>query len=120
MVSDLGKALDPIADKLTQIAVLFCLLTRFPFMLIPLILLVVKEIFAAVTGLAVIRKTKTVQGAVWHGKAATVSLYVMMLAHLIWYNITTAVSGTLVGICVAVMLLSFILYSVRNFRALKE
>ena len=29
MVSDLGKALDPIADKLTQIVMLACLLTRF-------------------------------------------------------------------------------------------
>ena len=29
MVSNLGKALDPIADKLTQTAALGCLLTRF-------------------------------------------------------------------------------------------
>ena len=29
MVSDLGKVLDPIADKLTQTAALVCLLTRF-------------------------------------------------------------------------------------------
>ena len=28
MISDLGKVLDPIADKLTQAAMLFCLLTR--------------------------------------------------------------------------------------------
>ncbi len=31
MISDLGKVLDPVADKLTQAAVLFCLITRFPF-----------------------------------------------------------------------------------------
>ncbi len=29
MVTDLGKALDPVADKLTQAAMMFCLLTRF-------------------------------------------------------------------------------------------
>ena len=30
MVSSFGKALDPVADKLTQIAMLFCLVSRFP------------------------------------------------------------------------------------------
>ena len=29
MVTDLGKALDPVADKLTQASVMFCLLSRF-------------------------------------------------------------------------------------------
>ena len=43
MVSDLGKALDPLADKLTQAAMLFCLARRFPLMLLPLTLLAVKE-----------------------------------------------------------------------------
>ena len=53
MISDLGKMLDPVADKLTQGAMLFCLMTAFPFMMIPLILLVVKETIAAVTGLII-------------------------------------------------------------------
>ena len=51
MISDLGKVLDPIADKVTQAAMLFCLLTRFPLMIAPLALMVVKEFFMGVTGL---------------------------------------------------------------------
>ena len=39
MVSDLGKIIDPVADKLTQAAMLLCLLTRYPLMLLPLLLL---------------------------------------------------------------------------------
>lgn len=58
MVSDFGKAFDPVADKLTQIAMLFCLLSRFQYMIIPLVLLVVKEISTAVTGLISIKKPK--------------------------------------------------------------
>ncbi len=34
MVSDLGKVLDPIADKLTQAAMLICLITNFSLMMI--------------------------------------------------------------------------------------
>ncbi len=116
MVSDFGKVLDPVADKLTQLAMLFCLLDRFHFMLIPLILLVVKELFAAVTGLMTIYKTKVVLGADWHGKATTLALYTMMIVHLVWYSIPVAVSNILIGLCVAIMLLSFVLYAIRNIR----
>ena len=56
MVSDFGKAFDPVVDKLTQIATLFCLVTRFPLMLVPLIILTVKEILAATLNMLTIKK----------------------------------------------------------------
>ena len=106
MVSDFGKAFDPLADKLTQIAMLLCLVTRFRWMLLPLCVMVVKEIIAGILGVLVIRKTGKVEGAVWHGKATTVSLYSLMIIHLIWYNIPGVVSGILIGACTALALLS--------------
>jgi len=118
MITDFGKAFDPVADKLTQLAMLLCLVTRFPRMLLPLILLTGKELFAAVTGFLVIRKTGIVSGAAWHGKAATVSLYSLIVLHLLWYPIPPAVSGILIGTCSAVMLLSAILYGIGNLRVL--
>ena len=45
MVSEVGKALDPIADKLTQGAVLLCMIFRFPLLVFPFILLLAKEAF---------------------------------------------------------------------------
>lgn len=120
MVSNFGKAFDPVADKLTQIAMLFCLVTRFRWMLLPLGVLVVKEIFAAVSGLIVIRKTGMVLGAVWHGKAATVSIYTMMIIHLMWFDIPTVISGMLIGACTSIVLLSAILYGIRNLNVLKQ
>ena len=114
MVSDFGKALDPVADKLTQIAMLFCLVTRFRWMLLPLCLLVVKEITAGIMGLMVIRKTGKVEGAVWHGKVTAVSVYSMMAIHLLWYRIPPIMSEILIVGCTAVALLSAVLYAVRN------
>lgn len=87
MTSDLGKILDPIADKLTQAAMLFCLLTSFPLMLAPLALMVLKELYMGITGLMVIKKTGHVYSSRWHGKAATCLLYAMMLLHVLWHDI---------------------------------
>lgn len=117
MVSDFGKAFDPIADKLTQIAILFCLSTRFPTVWLPLILMMVKEIFAGVTGLMMVRKG-IILGADWHGKATTALLYATMLIHLAWLGIPTAVSNILIGACTAMILLSGILYAIRNLKYL--
>lgn len=118
MISDLGKMLDPIADKLTQAAMLFCLVTRFPMMWFPLILLAVKEISVGISSLFFIRKSGVVTGAVWHGKVTTTLLYIMMLIHLVWFNIPNIVSNVMIAICFAVMLLSGVLYGRRNIKFL--
>lgn len=119
MISDFGKAFDPVADKLTQMAMLFCLVSRFPYMMIPFVLLVVKEVFTGITALITIKRINTVKGAVWHGKLTTVVLYSMMAIHLLWYNIPRTVSLILVGICIGIMLMSFILYAIQNIKAIK-
>lgn len=118
MVSDFGKAFDPVADKLTQIAMLFCLVSRFKWMLLPLCVMVIKEVTAGILGLLVIRKTGNVDGAVWHGKATTVSLYSMMIVHLIWFNIPGVISGILIGACTALALLSAFMYTRENVKKL--
>ena len=120
MVSNFGKAFDPVADKLTQMAMLFCLVSRFKYMMIPFVLLVVKEVFTGITALVSIKKTNTVKGAVWHGKLTTVSLYAMMAIHVVWFNIPRTLSLILVGICIGIMLMSFILYAIQNFTAIKK
>ena len=120
MTSDLGKVLDPVADKLTQAAMLFCLLTRFPLMILPLGIMVLKEFFMGVTGLMVIQKTGKVIGADWHGKVTTWLLYAMMILHVFWYNIPAALSRVLIAACVVMMLISLVLYGRHNLKALRE
>ena len=105
---------------MTQIAMLFCLVSRFRWMLLPLCVLVVKEITAGIMGLMVIRKTGDVFGAVWHGKATTVSLYSMMIIHLLWFNIPCVISGILIGACTVLALLSAYMYTRENLKKLRS
>ena len=120
MVSDVGKILDPIADKITQGAMLICLLTRFPAMWIPLILLIVKEAFVGITSLMVMRETGRVEGAEIHGKVTTCFLYGLMLVHLLWHSIPNGLSIALIVMTTLVMLMSFWLYGMRNIAMLKR
>lgn len=120
MISDLGKALDPVADKLTQIAVLGCLAVRYPLMLLALALLVLKEIAAAVMGLLVIKRTGQVHGAEWHGKLSTALLYAMMTLHLLWSGIPAELSHSLIALCTIVILYSCVRYTAKNLRLMQE
>ncbi|HIT66285.1 MAG TPA: CDP-alcohol phosphatidyltransferase family protein [Candidatus Merdisoma merdipullorum] len=120
MISDLGKVLDPVADKMTQAAMLFCLCTRFPLMIVPLILMVVKESFMGISGLLIIRKTGGVFGADWHGKAATVLLYATMIIHVFWYQVPVLVSDLMMGASSLMILISLALYARHNIRILKK
>ena len=120
MISDLGKALDPIADKLTQIAMLGCLLSRFPRMTIPFFVLIAKEALTGFFSLLAIRKTKVVYGAKWYGKITTVFLYGMMIVHVLWFDIPTYWSNVLISVCLFCMVVSFTLYMSRNIQIIKQ
>lgn len=118
-VSNVGKILDPIADKLTQAAMLFCLVTRFPLMAAPFGFLVIKEIFIGTIGLLMIRKTGKVVGADFHGKVATTLLYAMMILHIFWIDIPSTVSAVSILICLVSMAFTLLTYGSRNMRVLQ-
>ena len=119
MVSEVGKALDPIADKLTQGAVLLCMIFHFPLLVFPFILLLAKEAFVGFTGLLLIQKSGAVYGAEWHGKAATCLIYAVLLLHLFWTEIPPAATLVSVILTSGMMLISLFLYGMRNLKLLE-
>ena len=58
MMSDLGKALDPLADKLTQLAVLSCLIIDFPLIALPVGIMVIKELSSFILRFILFKKTE--------------------------------------------------------------
>ena len=61
-ITELGILLDPVADKLTEGAVVLCLLTRYSRIWLLVALYVLKEGFMAVAGLVMLRRGKKLDG----------------------------------------------------------
>lgn len=78
MITTLGKILDPIADKLTQVVVLICLAIRFIPLFWVLGVFLVKEGFMLIMGLLTLSKGKMLDGALMAGKICTAILFSSM------------------------------------------
>jgi len=98
MVSNVGKLLDPLADKLTQLSVTICLSVRYPVLRGVLILFVIKEVFQATSFYVLFRRGKVLPGALLSGKICTAALFLsfilLMLAPALPQRIVTVIAIT--------------------------
>ncbi|MCU9613512.1 CDP-alcohol phosphatidyltransferase family protein [Caldibacillus lycopersici] len=110
LITELGKVLDPVADKLQQAAIAFCLLFRYEFLWMLITLFVVKELFMGINGVILLRRGKKLNGAMWFGKLSTAVFYVAMLSLIAFPEIDTTIAIILSIITAIFLALSFILY----------
>lgn len=120
MVTDFGKGLDPIADKLTQGVIMIALIFNFPRMWVPVVIMAVKEALAFTLRFIAFKKTQIVQSAEWHGKLTTVLLYLMIVTHIVWPEIPQTVSLVYVAVVSTLMVVSCILYTIDAVRLIQK
>lgn len=118
MVTDLGKILDPVADKLTQCTMIICTAARYPAMWLLLGVHVVKELVMLWMGVRVLRKTDTVNSAIWCGKLCTGVIYAVMMLHVIIPDIPAPLSNACIALCGVLILMSLAVYSARYMKML--
>ena len=118
MMSDLGKAIDPLADKLTQLAVLGCLIIDYPLIALPVGIMVLKELSSFILRFILFKRTEQVRGARWHGKINTTLLVAMIVLHILWLDIPAVVSNVAILLCTASMIFSCTLYTIEVAREL--
>lgn len=109
MVTDIGKIIDPVADKLTQATVIFCLSMRYPYMSALFCVHVAKEIIMGVMGVIALRK-KSINSAKWYGKMSTIVLFFVTVTHLVIPQVSDELSLVLVAISMAAMAVALALY----------
>ncbi|MBQ8932350.1 MAG: CDP-alcohol phosphatidyltransferase family protein [Ruminiclostridium sp.] len=116
MITELGKFLDPLADKMTQGSLFLCLAIRYPHIWVLLILWALKDGFMAVMGLILLRKKHTkLDGAKWYGKVCTAIIYLGVLLLLFFpatFPPASYPAHMLILICAGALLLSGTLYTI--------
>ena len=110
MITDLGKFLDPLADKVNQLALLLCLPSRYPLVksLVPLFL--AKEVTQCGLAYFHFRQGKMLSGALWTGKISTAILFSSFLGLMVFPLLPLTVVKALILIDSTVMILALASY----------
>ncbi len=126
MITELGKIIDPLADKLTQASLIFILVVEIKGMILLLILFVMMQLFLLVAGLVMLKKGTKLNGAKWFGKVSTTVFYATMLVLVALPTLKISITNVLMTVCGAFLLLSFLMYineyimMYRNLKSSKE
>lgn len=111
MITDLGKIIDPVADKLMQFAMLVALTLNIRYMYLLVIFMMIKEAVSAITGFLVMRrKHRRLNGAKWYGKVSTTVLYMVMLVLIAFPHMEVNLQSVLITICAVALAFSFVMY----------
>ena len=117
-VSDLGKILDPIADKLTLLSVLFCVTYKYLAFIILLGCELVKDLLVAISSYYRINSNKEIHCANWEGKVCTLLSYLTVITHIfILFGLKT--SAIIIISVSSLILLLGVKYSIKNFLSIK-
>lgn len=117
-ISNIGKILDPVADKLTQFALLYVLSERYSSMWFLIFFMLFKEIVQGAFGYLVLKRTSQIYGAQWFGKLSTVLLFVMALLLITFDGVSSYLADISACVCALALLMAFILYIRFFIRAL--
>lgn len=115
-ITDIGKILDPLADKLMQITAAICFVIDNRIFLLLAIPLVIKEFAMLVGGIIVIKRNKKVTQALWYGKVATIVLFLCAFIRIIVRD-SMVLDITLCSIMLVMLIFAFVMYYLKVYKA---
>lgn len=110
MITPVGKLLDPIADKLTQLVLTISLSLRYPMMRTVLVLFLIKEIFQSIAALVHYRNGKALDGALPSGKICTAVLFSSMIILVVLPDLDLRMVRVLTSLDSFFLLVTFVQY----------
>lgn len=120
MITPLGKVLDPVADKLLQLAMLLCLVKKSPAVLPLLLLHVLRELGLFALGALVYRRTGRLIGAKWYGKLCTAAMYTLLGGALLWREMPDSLFNQGIMVCAVLMGYCVFRYGLEYMRVMKN
>lgn len=120
LVTDLGKIIDPIADKAMQFAMILCVTIRYPLVWVLFVVYAIKELVSLGFSGYLFKHGKHIAGANWAGKLCTVVLYLVMLALIVVPSIQKNTVRILILVAAVFMILAFVVYMSAYIKLLIE
>lgn len=115
MITTLGKVLDPLADKLTQLTLTVCLSLKYAVLYPVLGLFVIKELFQLALGLVFLHRGKMLPGALMAGKVCTTVLFVSLIVLVLLPDIVPAAVSVIAAVDALFLTISFVSYALAYF-----
>lgn len=110
MISQVGKVLDPVADKMTQFSLMVCLATQRKAIRVLLLLFVVKEFFQLVAMILNLRKGKALDGALMSGKVSTTVLFISLIILVMMPRLSNTIADSITMVCAVFLIIAFVDY----------
>ncbi len=112
LITEWGKLIDPLADKLTQVVCAALLVYTYPAYWIVLIIIVVKDVMLAVAGYYIFKKTgRKMDGAQLPGKIATAVFFLVSIGLIAFHIPGTLTSRVLIIITSFLMFTAMVYYA---------
>lgn len=113
-ISDFGKVIDPVADKLTLLAVGIGICIICPEVITVMVILIIKDILMLIGGISLIQSDIKPPQARWYGKLGTVCFYISV-STIVVLKITDVVVPYLSLILLSITAITMIFALVKYF-----
>ena len=120
MITDWGKILDPVADKVTLGVIVLSFLWRYPFSKAVFIVLIGKEGFMFLAGLWLMKQGWRTSGAIFIGKVCTAMLYLISILLLLIPNMNLTIVNGLFLFEIILMILTLLSYMKLYYKTAKQ
>lgn len=111
LITELGKVIDPIADKMTHAALAACLASKYSLLWVVLGIMVLKEGYMLIEGWIKLKENKKLPGALWFGKVSTAVIFAVICILLFWIDIPMAAANSLIFLCMVLLLFAWYMYA---------